>query len=241
MADDVNNDFETNENSEPKTDYEALDIDFQNVSSEDHEECPGCDCDSYDTIRNYEYLQERNRREKKQAAVRETMEWVKSIVIALVLALFIKAFFIQAYKIPTGSMEPTIMPGDKVFGNRIVYRFKKPERGNIIAFVPWQEAREAQEIEASFLKRIIAVGGDTVEIRGGLVYVNGMALDEPYIKEPPVSRLSYLKVPEGDIFVMGDNRNNSSDSRRFGTISAKNIQAKAFFRFWPPGRIGVVR
>jgi len=200
----------------------------------------------------------RNRRKK---IVSEILEWIKSIVIALVLALLLKYLVIQAYMIPTGSMEPTIMPRDRVFGNRFIYHFREPARGDIIAFRPPPEAfseplpnyKQMGLMNTllrkhfgytrvdSYLKRIIAVEGDKIEVKEGLVYLNNNALDEPYIMDKPDYEKAPVTVPKGHVFVMGDNRTNSHDSHIWGFLPKKNIQAKAMVRFWPPNRIGVVR
>lgn len=184
----------------------------------------------------------KEKREQKGGLVDEVIEWAKSIVIALMLALIIKSFFVQAYMIPTSSMEPTIMPRDRVFGNRFVYRLKHPQHGDIIAFEPPDILKESGRGKAtSLLKRVVAVGGDTVAVRDGILYLNGIPLDEPYIKAMPRKDYPLRRIPEGYLFMMGDNRNNSLDSRVWGLLPEENIQAKAFFRFWPPARIGVVR
>ena len=170
--------------------------------------------------------------------VAEALDWARSILIAVVLAFIIKATIVQAYMIPTGSMKPTIMEGDRVFGNRFVYHIHKPERGDIIAFKP---PDGVSENKIPFLKRVIAVEGDTLEVRDGFVYVNGKITDEPYVISHALDDdFGPVTVPEGNLFVMGDNRGNSYDSRlwRDHFLPAKNVQAKAFFRFWPPGRVG---
>jgi signal peptidase I len=203
------------------------------------------------------------KRERRQYVISETKEWVKSIVIALVLALILKAYVVQAYMIPTGSMEPTIMPRDRVFGNRFIYHFRDPKPGDIIAFIPPKSVTQgsfnmppdeqpkgilrflngegSSQHVTSYLKRVIATGGSTVEVREGRVLLNGVPLDEPYIQEEPNYEYPLTKVPKDMIFVLGDNRCNSHDSHVWGFLPKKNIQAKTFFRFWPPGRIGVVR
>lgn len=165
----------------------------------------------------------------------EVKDWGRSIIIAIALALVIKATIVQAYMIPTGSMKPTIMEGDRVFGNRFIYHFQHPHRGDIIAFKPPQGVGDGK---VPFLKRVVAVADDTVEIRNGLVIVNGRTVDEPYIKNHSYSDLEPQRVPKGDLFVLGDNRANSYDSSKWGFLPEKNVQAKAFFRFWPLKRIG---
>jgi signal peptidase I len=165
----------------------------------------------------------------------EVKDWGRSIIIAIALALVIKATIVQAYMIPTGSMKPTIMEGDRVFGNRFLYHFQHPHRGDIIAFKPPQGVGDGK---VPFLKRVVAVAGDKVEIRNGSVIINGRITDEPYIHNHSYSDMEPQRVPPGDLFVLGDNRANSYDSSKWGFLPEKNVQAKAFFRFWPLNRIG---
>lgn len=180
---------------------------------------------------------------KRSRVAEEILDWGRSIVIAVALALVIKATVVQAYMIPTGSMKPTIVPFDRVFGNRFIYHIHKPQRGDIIAFKP---PDGVSEDNIPFLKRVIAVEGDTVEVRrGNRVYVNGQLLNEPYAVFDPNSEMTVvppLRVPRGDLFVLGDNRGHSYDSSMWRTpfLPVDNVQAKAFFRFWPPGRIGTL-
>jgi signal peptidase I len=167
--------------------------------------------------------------------VAEILDWARSILIAVVLAFIIKATVIQAYVIPTGSMKPTIMEQDRVFGNRFIYKFQTPHRGDIIAFRP---PPGVSQDNIPFLKRVIAVEGDTIEIRQGEVYLNGNHDPEPFVKNHSLETLPIMTVPKGQLFVMGDNRTSSFDSRNWSFLPARNVQAKAFFRFWPPGRVG---
>jgi len=150
----------------------------------------------------------------------------------------LKATVVQAYMIPTPSMVPTVVPKDRVFGNRVVYYVHGPQRGDIIAFKPPPAVGDDR---IPYLKRVIAVGGDTVRIHNGKVYVNRKPLTEKYIQEPFNFEMQLRHIPKDSLFVMGDNRNSSYDSRYWGCVPLKNVQAKAFFRFWPPDRIGVVR
>ncbi|MFA6450340.1 MAG: signal peptidase I [bacterium] len=194
---------------------------------------------------------ERLKSQKRTQAVNEIKEWIKSIAIALGLALLLKAYVVQSYMIPTPSMVPTIMPKDRVFGNRFIYRFRDPRPGDVIAFKPPFASAETEKSVFSrfggsdrvipYLKRVIAVGGDTVEVRNRTVYINNIPLDEPYIYEKPNYDYPTVTVPRDDLFVMGDNRCNSHDSHVWGFLPKENVQAKAFFRFWPLHRIGVVR
>lgn len=172
--------------------------------------------------------------------VEALIDWGKTIAIALVIALTLRATVVQAYVIPTESMVPTVMPGDRIFGVRIVYRFKDPESREIIAFRPPPAATDG-EPSPSYLKRVIAVAGDTVEVRNGRVYLNGTAMAEPYIAATPDYEYGPVRVPDGMLFVLGDNRRNSKDSHRWGFLPRKNVQAKAVLRFWPLNRFGIVK
>ena len=176
---------------------------------------------------------------QRSRVVAEIIDWTRSILIAVALALIIKATVVQAYMIPTGSMMPTIMPKDRVFGNRFIYHFRHPERGDIIAFKPPPDVSDGK---IPFLKRVIAVDGDLIEIHEGAVSVNGKKLTEPYVKNHDFQDLPPTRVPDGMLFVMGDNRINSYDSSKWPDpfLPEKNVQAKAFFRFWPPDRIGTL-
>ena len=176
----------------------------------------------------------------KRRAVSEAVEWAKSILIAFVLALILKATVVQAYVIPTPSMVPTVLPGDRIFGLRFIYWFRDPRAGDIIAFKP-PPAATTERRSPSFLKRVIATEGDVIAVHDERVYLNGKPLVEPYIAEPPTYDLPATVVPKGMLFVLGDNRNNSFDSHRWHFLPRKNVQAKAVVRFWPLQRIGLVR
>jgi signal peptidase I len=151
---------------------------------------------------------------------------------AFVLALLIQQFLVKPFGIPSESMEPTLLKGDRVLVNRVAYRFGEPQRGDIVVFRPPLGAED-------YIKRIVAVGGDTVEVRSGRLYLNGLAQDESYLKEQRVlGRYEEFVVPEGSYFMMGDNRNNSGDSRVFGPVEKGAILGKAFLLYWPVGRVG---
>ncbi len=172
-------------------------------------------------------------------------EWVKPIAVALILALIIRTFIIQAYKIPTGSMRRTLLENDKILVDKISYRFHAPERGDVIVF------RYPQDPKKDFVKRLIAFGGEEVEIRDGAVFINGKMLEEPalirknyyYNREDwPYGRMGQkFKVPDGNYFVLGDNSAQSSDSRNWGFVPQKNLSGRAFLIWWPPKRIGLVK
>lgn len=173
----------------------------------------------------------------------EIREWVESLVIALVLALVIRAFVVQAFKIPTGSMRPTLLEGDRLLVNKFIYKFKEPEQGDIIVFkFPGDEKKD-------FIKRLIAKGGQAVMIKDGNVHIDGKLVEEPFIirgityynKNPYGSAGKNIKVPEGYYYVLGDNSASSRDSRYWGFVPQKNIIGKAFFLYWPLNRIRVIK
>lgn len=174
---------------------------------------------------------------------REIREWGESLVIALVLALIIRTFVVQAFKIPTGSMRPTLLEGDRLLVNKFLYRFKEPRRGDIIVFrYPGGEKKD-------FIKRLIAVNGEDVEIRDGNIYINGKLAEEPFVirqiryfnKSPYGSVGKPVKVPEGSYYVLGDNSSSSKDSRYWGFVPRKNVIGKAFFLYWPLNRIRIIK
>ena len=171
-------------------------------------------------------------------------EYVKTIGMALILTLIIRASIVQAYKIPSGSMIPTLLVGDHllankfIFGERLpftdekIFVFEKPERGDIIIF------RYPRDPSKDFIKRVIATEGDVVEERNKQLFVNGKPLVEPYVQYTDNSFLiqrdnfgPYL-VPHNKVFVMGDNRDRSFDSRYWGYVDLKDIEGKAFIIYW---------
>jgi len=182
------------------------------------------------------------------------------IIMAFVLAVLIKTFLFQAFFIPSGSMEPTLLPGDRVLVNKIPYYFGDPQRGDIIVF----ENPNPQEIPDrgviggffhwlfeglgvqkpdydDFIKRVIGLPGDTVQGKPDGVYVNGERIDEPYLHGVKTAPFDKITVPEGDLFVMGDNRGNSLDSRfSLGFVPLDNVVGKAFVIIWPPSRAGLL-
>ena len=176
-------------------------------------------------------------------------EYIEAIVIAVLLALVIRQFAVQAFTIPSGSMMDTLLIGDYILVNKFLYGpeipftdthlpgFRDPARGDIIVFkYPNDESRD-------FIKRIIAVGGETVQVRDNRAFVNGRALDEPYVRPgsfpaTPSGHCGYpyacepTLVPPGAYFVMGDNRDNSQDSRYWGFVKREKIRGKAFMIYW---------
>ncbi|MDQ3293923.1 MAG: signal peptidase I, partial [Actinomycetota bacterium] len=174
---------------------------------------------------------------------RNAIEWVVVVVLALGVALVVKTFLIQAFYIPSESMEPTLEIGDRVLVNKVSYDLDDVERGDIIVFRrpdDWQ----AGDIE-DLIKRVIALPGETVRVEAGRVFINGEPLDEPWLPagEPTPAFAATgcdveCTVPEGEIFVLGDNRRNSSASNQFGPLSFDQVVGRAFIRVWPLDNFG---
>ena len=169
--------------------------------------------------------------EEKASVGKELFQWVLVILGAVILAFLIDTFVIVNAQIPSGSMENTIMTGDRVFGNRLAYKFSDPKRFDIIIF------KYPDDESQLFIKRIIGLPGETVEIHDGNIYINGSdtPLEDVDIKEPMEGSFGPYTVPEGCYFVMGDNRNNSRDSRYWENtfVSEDAILGKAVLRYWP--------
>ncbi|MGH7846647.1 MAG: signal peptidase I [Candidatus Binatia bacterium] len=175
-------------------------------------------------------------------------EYVEAIGMALLLALFIRTFIVQAFKIPSGSMIPTLLIGDHILVNKLSYGLRvpivgqyliqlgKPERGDVVVFI-YPEDRSKD-----FIKRVIGVEGDLVEIRGKKVYLNNVAVDDPHAhfeeKDAPAGGIYVrdnfgpVRVPAHHIFVMGDNRDKSYDSRFWGFVNLDDVKGKAFVIYW---------
>lgn len=161
------------------------------------------------------------------------------IAIALCLALFIRTFVAEPRFIPSDSMLPTLHTGDRLVVEKISYLFHPPELGDIVVFQPpVQLQRRGYHKDQAFIKRVIGKPKDVVSIANGKVYLNGQPLQEDYIAEPPELPMASRVVPFDEFFVLGDNRNDSNDSRYWGFLPRKNIIGRAVFRFWPLDRVG---
>ncbi len=179
----------------------------------------------------------------KEVVLRELKEWAQSIAVALVLTLIIRSYVIQAFKIPSGSMRPTLAEGDKLFVNKYIYRFEPPKRGDIIVF------KFPQDKKKDFIKRLVAFEGETVEIKDGKITVDGRVLDDPesfgkfyyYNHDPYANPNEKIRVPKDSYFVLGDNSANSQDSRFWGFVPKKNMVGKALFRWWPLHKLGTLK
>ncbi|MCA1718869.1 MAG: signal peptidase I [Actinobacteria bacterium] len=174
-------------------------------------------------------------KKKRKAGVAEL---VLTAAVAFVLVFgFVRPYVVEAYRIPTESMVPTLEVGDRVLANKFVYRFTEPKRRDIVVFDSVDE-----DDYQTLIKRVVGIAGDEIQVQGGVLYVNGEAQEEPYLNDTDLSRGPYgpTVVPEGHIFVMGDNRGNSADSRVFGPLPLENLKGEAFMRFWPVSKISTV-
>ncbi len=170
---------------------------------------------------------------------REVWSNLQVIGIALVLAVLIRAFIAEPRYIPSDSMLPTLEQGDRLVVEKISYRFHPPKRGDIVVFEPPPQLQtQGYKKNQAFIKREIGEPGHTVAVRNGTLYLDNKPLEENYIAQAPNYQLEPVRVPEGKLFVMGDNRNNSNDSHIWGFLPQENAIGRAVFRFWPLSRIG---
>ncbi|CAA9460161.1 MAG: Signal peptidase I [uncultured Rubrobacteraceae bacterium] len=173
------------------------------------------------------------RRKKKGSG---PAEFVVTIIVAFVLVFgVVQPFIVQAFRIPSASMVPTLEIKDRILANKFIYRFAEPERGDIVVFDSVENGDDD-----TLIKRVVGLEGDEIRVQGGLLFVNGEPQEEPYLNEEESFRGYYgpATVPEDHVFVMGDNRGNSADSRVFGPVPLDNIKGEAFVRFWPISKIG---
>lgn len=173
---------------------------------------------------------------KSRSAVGGVIEFVGILAGAIVVAYLLQLFVLKPFQIPSESMMPTIDVGDRILVNRLAYQYGSINRGDVIVF------ESTSEPGIDVVKRVIAIAGDTIEVKQGQVILNGQPLAEPYISFTDSSTFPVRTVPEGNVFVMGDNRPNSQDSRYWHPpwLPVQNIIGKAFITYWPPGRIGTL-
>jgi signal peptidase I len=188
---------------------------------------------------------------KKKSALRE---WVESIIVAFIIAMFIRTFFVQAFKIPTGSMRTTLLEGDRILVNKFIYGIKipftdyslpalqKPKRGEVIVFVSPEDPKR------DFVKRLVALGGEKVQIKNGTLYINDKALEAAafntkyyYNRGEYGMQNQEVTVKNNAYFVLGDNSASSRDSRYWGFVPEKNLIGKAFLIYWPLQRIRIIK
>ncbi len=183
--------------------------------------------------------------EAKGSALRNVLEWVLVIACAVGVALLVRAFVVEPFTIPSESMLETIQVGDRVLGEKLSYLTRDPEMGDIVTFI------DPEDPETTLIKRVIATPGQTVDLQNGLVVVDGEALEEPYTQGqslPLSANSATLDEPitypytlgEDEYWVMGDNRENSLDSRYFGPITREDVSSRAWLKFWPLSEIGVL-
>lgn len=161
-------------------------------------------------------------------------EFLKTLIIAFVLAQLIMVSVAQAFQVEQFSMEPTLLPHDRVLVDKFTYRFRGPHRGDVIVL------RYPLNQQRNYIKRIVALPGDRVEVKDGKLYINGTLSKEPYLNGASQGSYGPTKVPADSVFVMGDNRNNSEDSRSFGALQRVLIVGQAVLVYWPPSRIKVL-
>lgn len=184
---------------------------------------------------------------KQRPALGCLFEVIETLVLTVIIFLGIQTFVAQPYKVQQGSMETTLLPDQYVLVDKLSPRWAPYSRGDIVVFDPPETWSSGGGVP--FIKRIIGVPGDTVVLRDGLVYVNGVKLDEPYIykdngvpqtTEPSVGGASEWLVTDGQLLVMGDHRENSADSRSFGPIEIRHVIGRAWLRYWPFDTFGIL-
>lgn len=196
---------------------------------------------------------------KKKGVTREIVEWIVYLVGVFAIVIILNSEVYGITQVQQWSMENTLIQNDRLYIDKVKYHFSEPQVGDIIVFLEGQVREGFKErIEVvledlkmkfqrdvrrnRYVKRVIAVAGDTVDIKDNKVFVNGTAIDEPYVKGNTYEGQFQLPatVPQGKIFVMGDNRERSGDSREFGFVDLRSIEGKAIFRFWPIKKFGTI-
>jgi signal peptidase I len=192
---------------------------------------------------------------KRSRALDAVVEIVTTIVLAVVLYVVIQTFVVQTYRVEMNSMEPTLLPNQHLLIDKLTPRFDPYSRGDIVVFHPPVTQRgdiattcangKYADDETPFIKRVIGVPGDTVEVKAGSVWVNNVKLSEPYIdtdgNTEPLTDITQWTVPDGCLFVLGDHRTKSQDSREFGMVKSSEVIGRAWLRFWPINTLGVLQ
>lgn len=154
-------------------------------------------------------------------------ETLQTVLIALVLAIVIRHYAVESFVVEGPSMQPTLHSGERLLVNKLIYHLRPPRPGEIVVFKP------PKPTDKDYIKRVIAVGGDVVQLRDGWVYVNGKRLSEPYVAFRSSGTTPPFQVPQGTIWVLGDNRPDSEDSRAFGEVPLANVKGEAVLVWWP--------
>ena len=181
-----------------------------------------------------------NQKFRKKSPQNQENPWIeglKTIGLSAFLAIGIRSFVAEARYIPSESMLPTLEVNDRLIIEKLSYRFRQPERGDVVVFSP-TDALQQQNFHDAFIKRVIGLPGEKIEVKGGRVYVNDQTIRENYIEEKPEYQFGPVVVPENQYLVLGDNRNNSYDSHYWGFVPRENIIGRAAVRFWPFNRVG---
>ncbi len=177
-------------------------------------------------------------RDRSPGPLRQVLDWSAVILGAVVIALVVRSFLFQPFWIPSASMEGTLREQDRVMVNKLSYRLGDIGRGDVIVF---ERPDVGSADHDKLIKRVIGLGGDVVEGRSGAVLVNGVPIDEPYLDPADViGDFGPITVPDGELFMMGDNRDDSYDSRFFGTVPEGDVVGRAFVLFWPLDRLGTL-
>ncbi len=169
--------------------------------------------------------------------LRHIIDLLHDLAIAVVICALLITFVVQAFKVQGTSMVPELRNGERILVNKFIYNFRSISRGDVVVF--WY----TEDPDVSFIKRVVALPGDSVEIKRGKLLVNGELVDEPYVKPEYIDRRSFpsQEIRAGHYFVLGDNRRGSNDSRSWGLVPQRYIYGKAFLRIWPPGKFGTIR
>jgi signal peptidase I len=173
----------------------------------------------------------------RASLLRAFWELLHDLAVAVLFCFFLVTFVGQAFRVQGTSMLPMLEDGERIIVNKLVYRFRPVGRGDVVVF--WYP----KDPSVSFIKRVVGLPGDVVELRQGFLFVNGKAVEEPYLSPRYRDDESYapVEVKPGYYYVLGDHRNSSNDSRSWGEVPAKYIYGRAEARFWPPAKIGVIR
>ena len=161
-------------------------------------------------------------------------EFAKTLIIAFILAQLIMVSVAQAFQVEQYSMEPTLLPHDRVLVDKILYRLRAQRRGDVVVL------KYPLNTQRNYIKRIVALPGDVLEVKNGKLFVNGSRVIELYVNNGPKGNYGPLTVPKDSVFVMGDNRNNSEDSRAFGALKKNLVVGQALLIYWPPQRVKVL-